>query len=320
MSRTTTRWHPQAGMNLVETTLVLLTVAILSAMIINAVHRFTAAQAFSESQSKLHEVGDRVIRQVGDDITFASHIFTTAGWASAYLAKCDLRGLARPSGQTAPTMTEAGRFEPDTADNRNTGNFVFLAKPEDAYLADLYGDRSVIAAVSVYRWMLYTLVQQENGKLDLARWMGEKIARLNDLERIVDPVQRLVVGQRLYDAGFRFAWEPGRNVLLGLMHISPSGSLTPVSSERVAGEQRELRTGMLRNSRVEVARNNQLPHLPVPAYGLVNGDFPGGFEIKVDATPQGRTVLVRLVLVSSVNTSLPNAAPFVRQCSNRSTT
>ncbi len=306
-------------MNLVETMLVLLTLSILSAMIVNSIHRFTAAHAFSETQVKIHEVGDRVIRQVSDDITFAAHVFTTTGWASAYLAKCDLGNLQRPSGQTAPTMTETGSFEPDTSTSRNTGNFVFLAKSEDAFLADIHGDRSMITSVGVYRWMLYTLVHSGE-KLDLARWVGERIARLNDIERIAEPVNRLTVGQKLYDAGFRIAWEPGRNLLTGFRIINADGSLASPGSEKVSGEQRELRTGMLRNSRLEVPRNNQIAHIPVPAYGLVSGDFPGGFEVKVDGTPQGRTVLVRLVLLASTAKGIPNAVAFMRQCSNRSTT
>ena len=73
----------ERGMNMVETMLVLLTLSILSSMIINSIHRFTSAHAYSEGQARVHEVGDRVCRFVSDDAAFASHVFTVSGEADA---------------------------------------------------------------------------------------------------------------------------------------------------------------------------------------------------------------------------------------------
>ncbi|MEZ5963861.1 MAG: hypothetical protein R3F56_08460 [Planctomycetota bacterium] len=309
----------ERGMNLVETMLVLLTLSIMSAMIINSMRRFTSAHAYSEGQARVSEVGDRVVRQMSDDAAFASHVFTTAGFASAYLAKCDLTGLTLFN-PVAPTATEKGYFEKDVAGSPATGNFLLMAKAAEPFLADLVGDRSQIVSATTYRLLLYGLVSQPDQNIDVARWVSQKLARLNDIERITSPVSRTVLCQKLYDKGFRFAWEPGRAVAAGLMAITASGSLRPLNpTERIPGENAELRSAMLKLQRMSVARNGTLPTVAVPAYAIANGDFPGGFEVKVDGNAQGRMILLRLVVVGVVFDGNRNAVVFSRTMSNRGT-
>jgi hypothetical protein len=306
----------EGGMNMVETMLVLLTLSILSSMIINSIRRFSSAHAYSEGQARVHEVGDRVIRQVSEDAAFAVHVFTASGDAAGYLAKCDLRGLT-PFCPTPPTTTERGYFEKDVAGSPTTGNFLFVGCALDPFLTDLAGDRTDIASVTVYRLLLYLPVTR-SGSLDLARWASQKVARLNDVERVSDPVKRTLLLQRLYDAGFRCAWEPGRMVAGGLREISSSGSLSAFSgTDRIAQEPAESRAGMLHGSRMEVARNDSLPNVPVPGFAIANGGFPGGFEVKIDGNASGRMVLVRLVITNKTFDGSRNALAFTRTVANR---
>jgi hypothetical protein len=309
----------ERGMNMIETMLVLLTLSILSSMIINSIRRFTSAHAYSEGQARVHEIGDRMCRFVSDDATFAGHVFTASGEAPLYLDRCDLAGLV-PFAPRPPVVTEQGYFERDTTGNESTGNYLLLSKSQDPFLADLVGDRSVITSTETYRFVLYMLVTTPSGNLDLARWVSQKIARLNDIERIVDPVQRTLMGQKLYDAGYRFAWEPGRRLVNGLRHITSSGALAvPAPSDKIGCEQAELRTALLQAHRMGIAANDALPSIPVPAYAIAAGQFPGGFEVKVDGTASGRMILVRLVVVGTLFDGSRNALAFSRTMTNRGT-
>lgn len=306
-------------MNMVETMLVLLTLSIMSAMIINSMRRFTSAHAYSEGQARVSEVGDRVVRQVGDDAAFASHVFTTAGFADSYVTKCALAGLGLFN-PVAPTPTEKGYFEKDLPGTPATGNYLMMAKSGEGFLADLAGDRSQIVSVSTYRYVLYAPVTTSAQTIDLARWVSQKLARLNDIERVTSPVQRTVLGQKLYDKGFRYAWEPGRPVATGLRKIAPSGALDALgSSDRVPCEQSELRPAMLRSQRMAIAANDSVPNIQIPAYAVAQGGFPGGFEVKVDGTSLGRMVLIRVVVVGTVLDGSRNAVVFSRTMSNRGT-
>ncbi len=304
-------------MNMIETMLVLLTLSILSSMISNSIHRFTAAHAYSQGQARLHEVGDRTCRVVSDDASLAVHVFTVLGDADAYLAKCDLAGLATFHA-TPPTATEVGYFQKDTAGSPTTGNYLFLAKSTDAFLADLVGDRSFISSVATYRLVLYVPVTTPSQNLDLARWLSQRIGRLNDVESIVDPVHRTLMGQKLYDAGFRFLWEPGRGIALGLRVITPSGTLVmPTGADKIAVEPVELRTALLQSNRMSIATNNSLPSISVPGLAIANGEFPGGFEVKVDGTAAGRMILVRMVVTGTIYDGSRNALAFSRTMNNR---
>lgn len=310
----------ERGMSAIETMLVLLTLTILSSMIVNSIRRFTSAHAYSEGQARMHEVGDRVSRVVSDDASIASHVFTTTGEAAEYLARCDLAGMV-PFQPRAPTATERGYFTKDTATSATTGNFLFLAKACAPFRADLSGDRTVIATVGSYRLVLYMPVVTPGRSLDLARWVSHKVARLNDIQRVLDPVRRTLLGQKLYDEGFRFAWEPGRPIATGLQLITAAGGLLlPGVDDKVPGEQGELRPALLQVSRMALAANGALPSIQVPAFAIAQGGgFPGGFEVKVDGTGAGRMILVRLVVVGTIFDGSRNALAFTRTMSNRGT-
>lgn len=309
----------ERGMNMVEVMLVLLTLSILSSMIINSIRRFTSAHAFSEGQARVHEIGDRIVWQVSEDASLASHVFTAGGEAAGYLGRCQL-GTLTPFCATPPTTTERGYFEADTPEERSTGNYLLLAKNRETFLADLSSDRTAITSVGVYRFVLYLPVTTLAGTLDLARWVSQDIARLADIERITDPVKRTLMGQKLYDAGFRFAWEPGRSLATGLREITSVGSLTiPGTSARIPGDQTEQRSALLHNHRMSLATNGSLPNIAVPGYAVAEGGFPGGFEVKVDGTATGRMILVRLVVSHTLFDGNRNALAFSRTMSNRGT-
>lgn len=306
-------------MNLTETMLVLLTLSILSAMIVNSMRRFTSAHAYSEGQARVSEVGDRVVRQMSDDAAFASHVFTSTGLASDYLAKCDLAGLSLFS-PMPPTPTEKGYFDKDTAGSHATGNYLFMAKLGDPFLADLVGDRSQIVSVGTYRLVLHALVSTPDQTVDVARWVSKKLARLNDIERVTSPVQQAVLCQKLYDEGFRFAWEPGRPPATGLRSILPGGTLQALGdTERVGYENSELRPAIFKLRRMSIATNGMLPNVAVPAFAIAQGQFPGGFEVKVDGNALGRMILLRLVVVGTIFDGGHNVVVFSRTMSNRGT-
>jgi len=306
-------------MNMIETMLVLLTLSIMSAMIINSMRRFTSAHAYSEGQARVTEVGDRIVRQMSDDATFASHVFTTSGYAAAYLAKCDLAGLSLFN-PAPPVATEKGYFEKDVAGTPTTGNYLFMAKAGEPFVADLSGDRSRIVSVDTFRFVLHAPVNLGGQSVDVARWVSQRVARLADIERVSSSVERTVLGQKLYDKGFRFAWEAGRPTGTGLMAIAASGSLyTPLPSERIPYDRAELRPAMLKLQRMALATNGMLPNVAVPAYAIAQGGFPGGFEVKVDGNALGRMILVRLVVVGAVLDGSRNTVVFSRTMSNRGT-
>ncbi|HLU39446.1 MAG TPA: hypothetical protein VK081_08680, partial [Planctomycetota bacterium] len=260
----------------------------------------------------------RVIWQVSEDAALAAHVFTSNSFANEYLAKCDLG--VQPFHPKPPGCSELGYFERDVPGAATTGNYLFVAKAGDPVLADLSGDRSQLASVQTYRFVVYIPVHGPNQTVDLARWVSVKIARLNDIERVTDPVKRTLLGQALYDEGVSIAWEPGRPIATGLRVINPSGSLSAFTpGTRVPGEPDQVRPAMFTPSRMALAQNGTLSSIPVPAFAIAGGGFPGGFEVKVDGNASGRMILVRLVVTSRLFDGNRSALVFTRTMSNRGT-
>jgi hypothetical protein len=314
-------------MTLVEVALVLLVLAILSAMITSSIARFSTTQAYAEGQAKAADAADRIARAISEDATLALFLFGRTAMGADFMQHLDLSGLRPYTGNKLPAITSAGYFDRDPPGTALTGNLLFFARsisPVDVeFEVDDEEEHFIIDAMRI---VLYApCVVSPAGqplRFDLCRWSSVAVIRLNNIEAIGDPVTRVALCAKLHDMGYRFAWEPGRDWASGMFEIGASGSLTPAaeSSVRLPRSEENTRMRLLAGMRMELPRNASLMNVKIPAYAqaTASSEFPMGFEVKIDGVSAGRMVLVRLVVAGGVAGTFKNSFEVVRVTNCRS--
>ena len=121
-----------------------------------------------------------------------------------------------------------------------------------------------------------------------------------DVASIQDEGARADALQQLADNGVQLAWDPyGRRS--GALFELATTSLQPLAVDRLvqgAEDSADSRPFGMRN--MQLAPDDALPSVPIPAYARAASGFHGAFEIKVDGSTSGKLVLLRFVVQSTL--------------------
>lgn len=311
--------HPRAdrdlqcgGFSLFEVVLVTALVGVLTMLIVKSLADLTRSQAFTTGQLRTAELADRLLRPAVDDVSFSVRVFDEGSDSDAYLALLAVPRDLAMRGSRLPVLTNRGYFDLDGLGRPETGNLLFLGRYEQPALVR-GADADSELRVDTVAFVLYFLERRRDGALDLSRYASVPLARYSDVMAVADLQERRQILVQLHSAGIRFTWDVDAPARQGLLVITAEGLLRPLAlEERIPAAPEGVRRRLLANSGLQVAPNGKVGRLTVPRYARADGDFPAGFEVKVDGGTTGKLMLLRLVLCREAEGSDDNFAEIVR--------
>lgn len=308
----------ERGLSLVEATIMGLIMSALMVMVTESVASLSSTRSEHRVHANIGNIADRTARLLESDIAFASRVFTDSEADLEYFQSLAIGPAMLASGARLPRATARGYFELDPPGEPETGNVACLgvrgerlriypsAVEPDSYL------------VQTFSFVVYGTLRDAGGNLDLRRWASARLAAYWDVMQIADPGKRAAVLARLHEAGIGHAWDPGAPRATGLFQILQAGGIQPLppGTFLVGADDDDGGRPFGRRS-MRLAENGGLPGMPVPEFATPSGSFPGGFEVKVDGTSNGRLVLFRIV-VESLTEGRRKVASEVRRMINSS--
>jgi len=310
----------QAGFTLIEVTLVCALVSALTLMIVEALADLSRSQAYTRGQSRIAEAGDRIMRNVVQDLTYAIRVFSDDDDGGGYL-----RQMAYPKdqlmpGSRMPALTEIGFFARDADSEPQTGNLLFFARHDQPRKVQVQVDGADQAVrIDTFRFGVYYLHVDPEGHLDLARWASVPVALSSDLMVVKDSGERVRALLQLHEAGIRHVWDKAAPVGASLFELTETGTTRVLPrSVKVPGDPSQQQESIVGSLRARVASNGRVGGLWTPAYAAATVDgFPGGFEVKVDGPSTGKLVMARLMLRAGAGGSGDNFTEVKRIVSCR---
>jgi type II secretory pathway pseudopilin PulG len=290
----------ERGMTMLEVSIMGVVMSLLLVMVSESIAGLSQTRAEQRQRAAIGQVGDRIARQIERDVAFAARVFSASPDGTAYLDSIEIGAALRTSGRRLPTMTSNGLFDRDPAGKAETGNIVLLASRRDRVSVEVeIDDETRTHCTQAYVFVVYSTKTLENGDLDVLRWVSRPLVNYWDAMEIGDERERTAVLARLYDAGIRYAWDPKAARESGLFLLEQAGALSamPTSVLLAGAEDRQI-SDSLADRRMRVVPNEGITQLPVPEFATPFGEHPGGFEVKIDGSEQGKLVLLRLVVES----------------------
>lgn len=318
MRRRDVERRSESGVTLIEGVIVVMMVAILSIMIFQSVRSLAGTQTYSRDQGTVVDLSERVLEHVVRDARYAVRVLCASSEDDDYRAAIDLpTGMIFPS-SAYPSFSDDGIFKQDASGAPRTGNLfvAFCAQPTMTLDLSFARDGSDLFRVDMYRVVAYFITEREDDGLDLARWCSQPLARWADLASISDVGRRSLVGQRLLEQGVMMTWDCRSDASEAFQLIDPvTGVLIPVVTPLavVVEDPAQSIPRMFEAKRAEIAPNGSgSSRVRVPLYAIPSGDFPAGFEIKIDGSGMGRLMCVRIVSAMRRGDDLVNFAQVSR--------
>jgi hypothetical protein len=291
----------QRGSTLLETVIVVAVIATLSGVVVESLLGLARTQRVNERRAELLTIAERTMQGILADGGSAFRVYVDDDYGRALLGLLEAGPAARLRDARLPKGTVRGVFEPDPAASFETGNLLLIGRSLRPRLVPVEAVGSGTGArIDLLQLVLYHLTRVED-RLEIERWASEPIARADDIAALTDPVERQTAIAALHDGGVRLAWRTGAAPELGFFLLTAEGgSARPAPEFRVPRSAEESRTRLLGRHAVGVAPNGSPPQVGVPAFAQVYGDYPHGFEVKVDGGGGGRLLLVRLALLGQI--------------------
>ncbi len=317
-----------SGFTLVELSIASAVLVVMSAVIVQSLRGLTTTQASVHGQAKVSSLAERVGARIESDVSLATRVFSEGDEARAFLAALDLAALTEEHGplpgSRMPVATLTGVFEPDPADAVETGNLLLLVRRDGVATVDSTPEvagpplPSAPRRIDLFRFVVWYLHDGSVDGIDLSRWSSVRLARLQDIEAVADPVRRAVVVKGLGGSGVTMAWDPGA-VAAGAFHtldedgvVAPLATATLISVDLAASE-----AGVLSKRHVGIAGNGRGAMI-VPRFARAVAGFPNGFELKRDGNGSGDLLLLRMVVTTPVDPlRVVSQAEVVRQTAFR---
>lgn len=293
-----------AGFSLVEVSIVAVVLVVLSAAIGQSLRGLWESQNSAQLRSKTTSLGERLLARIGVDIACAAKVYAEGAAAREWLDLLDLGG--GPGGESIvlagsrmPVTTTVGTFTADPVDAVQTGNLLLLTRRDDTVRADRSPDSTPRPTrVDTLRFVVWHLQVGAETGVDLSRWMSVRLARLADVESIVDPAERTALVTSLVRAGIAVAYDPAATATEALWRLDVDGSMTPFAAgELLAADRDGTDRGILSVRHVGVATNGSVS-ARVPFFARPATGFPNGFEVKRDGNGAGDLLFVRLVIAT----------------------
>ena len=286
----------EAGMTMTEVMVMTLMISTLMIMMTESMSTLSSVRVEQNAHFRCGDVADHVGRRIENDLDYAARLFSDASDDLDYLRSLSIGNALLAQGRRLPKLTQSGYFRSDPQDTTETGNIVFVGRRGSRVKLQFASGGSRL--VQGLQFVVYCPVV-DGGSIDLIRWISEPIVDYWDITEIQDPEQRAEALQQLQESGVRLAWDPHAPRSTGLYELVRTG-LQPLSAQRLVGgaeDRSNSRPFALR--RMQLAPNDSLPGVAVPAYAQADSGFSGGFEIKIDGASSGKLVLLRFVIVST---------------------
>lgn len=285
-----------SGSTLVETIIVVVVLVVLSGIVVQSILGLARTQRVTERRAETLAVAERAMQGVVLDVARAFRIYTNDVAGKELLAILSFDSETPLSGGRLPVVTTRGVFEPDPVGVFETGNLLLLGTARGPQEVTFGSGSGSVARIDVLQVVLHHL-SRVDGRIELNRWASVRLARADDLAAVTDPDDRAAIVRVLFAEGVRYAWRPDVRVGRGFFVLEANGQVGPVGyGFRLPRSPTDSRLRMLGRRGVSVAENGSIPNVHVPALGQVLGDYPHGFEVKIDGDGAGQLVLARLTL------------------------
>ena len=298
-SRFAKKVRTEAGLTLVEVSIVSVVITIMSVAIAQSLRSLSQAHNSMVAQSRVSSITDRVTSMIAQDISDSIRMLEESPLAWELFQRLDRSpAFATPlSGSRCATATSSGTFSPDSAGLTLTGNVLLTFRRFGHELGVVTtGSGPQDLRVDIFRIVAWYLTEGTETGVDLNRWCSVKLARMQDIQSLGDPDQRLQFGLSLYDQGTRYAWDPlSPSPVEGFFEIRTDGSLHRLDASRKVPMDDTESTDKFFGRRFCGVAANETPTAQVPKFTTATASFPHGFEIKRDGDGSGDLVLFRLV-------------------------
>ena len=301
---------PAAGMTMTEVMAMALIISTLMIILTESMSTLSGVRLEQKAHFRVGDVGDSVGRRIESDLDYAARVFSDTADDLEYLRSTAIGGQLLAAGRRLPRLTQSGYFRVDPPQVAETGNIVFLVRRGPKVRLQL--DSSTARLVQGLQFVVYCPVV-DAGRIELIRWLSEPLVDYWGIADIEDPTLRAEAIEQLQEGGVHLALDahaPRGNGLFELVH----SGLQPLAADRlVAGveDRRNSRPFTLR--RTQIAPNDAVPGMAVPAYAQAGSGFSGGFEVKLDGSASGKLVLLRFVVVATEPLQRP-VATEIRRC------
>jgi len=246
---------------------------------------------------KVGDVADHVARRIQNDVHYATRVFTDTADDGDYLRSMAIGNTLTRAGCRLPKLTQSGFFRPDPLDVAETGNLLFLALRGPK--VQLHFESGSTRIVQPLQFVVYAPVF-DGDKLELVRWLGQPMVNYYDVAEIQNPDERTEALQQLAQNDVRVAWDPFGKRAGSLFEIT-GNALVPMPMDHVVdGREDSAESRPFVQRHMQLAPNDAIQGIDVPAYGRIGSGFSGGIELKVDGSSSGKLVLLRYVVMSTL--------------------
>lgn len=326
------RRNGEAGLSLLEATMTTALLGVVAVIMGQALSGLDNSRQHQRESARITEVIDEIARTVQQEAATAEIVFVNDALGRGYLSTLDLPERTIPNTSRLPNLTNQGFFTPDDPLSPETGNLLLLGCAGSVLGVEIdsssgggggevggelggegggEGGEDPRAApggetaspgdvrlIGTFVFTLWFVTPNDNGGLGLARWASVSVASQPDIEAISDLQERADVVEELYRTGIRFSWDPDLPVGNGLYQVNDGWVSAALASAKIPGNFDTTNLRLLQARHIQVARNGAMGNIPVPKYGLPDpgGNFPAGFEIKVDGPGKGKLLMLRLAL------------------------
>ena len=285
----------EGGFTLVEIAIVVATSAVIAGIIIQTISLLTSGQTATRNRLRATSLAERVINRVRQDLDYAVRVYQHG---DSMLGKLGLPSDAYLSGSRMPVASMVGFFDRDSTSKVHTGNLLVSTRQVGKVIVDLSTVQAGLRQrVDCFRFVVWYLSKNEQGQLDLNRWVSKRLARHKDVTGSSNPALEPAIIADLRQRDILYAWDPS-STSTGLYKIAAVNDEYEAftSTDRIPADPKVVDFELLIPRHIEVAPNGSKTPLPVPFYAQVQSSFPHGFEIKIDGDASGMLVLVRLAV------------------------
>ncbi len=324
MIRTTPR-KSESGLTLVEVSVALSLMLIVSAISYELILGVTKASVFAESHNDLTALGQRVVNDVQTDVIQAKLVLQEDSVGTGYrtlFTNALPTGIAPWTGSTMPILdSNTTVIGPDPGPNSitgRTGNSLIVVKqlPPASISYDHdnnNGTANISFMADLYQFNYYFLdqVTQKFGTftytVEPIKATSQTVADYFQLSGISVNQSQLVTGLRALSPSVTLAWDPGKAVSApAFYNLTSGGTITSNSSPTftLVTEKMipEFGGGRISAKMTYSVGFNTATPFPVkdtiPLYAAVSSNFPGGLEFMLVGPAGNRKILSRIVLAS----------------------
>lgn len=308
--------HRQRGVSLIEATIVMIVIAVLSVMIVQSIKGLATTQTYTRGQARVLEVADRVAQDIARDVRFAVRAYSEAATNRQFLSFLALKPGTLSASNRFPIASRVGMFDVDPPTKPYTGNALFIVKSLPSQIVDLSQLVGIkkLYRIDAFQFLIYYVTQRADGRQDIGRWSSHPVASYTELSAIEDENERAKAVAQLADQGVCCAWDPTEVASLAFYNLDArTGAMTlATAADKPVRQAVDLSIEeMLVARHLEIAENGSV-RMAVPKFATEGPNFPHGFEVRIDGPGTGRLVLIRLVVAKRAGDRIANAADVVR--------